>query len=257
MRPAILLLACLACQAQNTLTPAQRKAGWILLFDGKTLDGWHDPRAMSPPGDSWTIEDGCIKACARPRIGEDLISKQTFGDFELAFEWRISPRGNSGVKYRIQDHTYVYSVPGIRKFERQVDYALGHRLAQRPAKGYDYVIAFEYQIMDYHGDPTSKSATGGLYELVGPNAGAAKPVGQFNQARIVLKGNHVEHWLNGVKVVDTDLADPAIAAGLAKRWGAESPVYRMLGKQPRRECPISLQNHNDEAWFRNIRIRPL
>jgi len=256
VRPAILVLACLACQAQNALTPEERNAGWVLLFDGKTMQAWDDPRTKTPPGDSWTLEDGCIKACAKPRIGEDLISRETFLDFELVFDWRISPRGNSGVKYRIQDHTFVYEVPGVRKFERQVDYALAHRLTERPAKGYDYVIACEYQVIDAK-DPASKGASGALYDLIGPSVAAAKPVGQFNHSRALLKGNRVEHWLNGTKVVDTDLGDPAIAAGRAQRWGTESPVYRMLTKQPRRDCPLSLQNHNDGAWFRNIKIRRL
>ncbi len=73
----------------------------------------------------------------------------------------------------------------------------------------------------------------------------------------MLKGNHVEHWLNGVKVVDTDLNTREIVESLARRWGKESPVYKLLTTQPKKDCPIGLQNHNDEVWFRNIKIRPL
>jgi hypothetical protein len=248
----------LACQAQNnTLTPAERKAGWILLFDGKTLDKWHDTRQMSPPGDSWAVEDGCIKACSKPKLGEDLFSRDTFGDFDLMFDWRVSPHGNTGVKYRVQDRLFIYGVPGLGKFERQVDYNFSHRRNERPAKGYEYVIAFEYQVIDTDKPATDKGAAGALYELIGPTRAAARPVGEFNHSRILLKGNHVEHWLNGVKVVDAELTAPEIASGLADRWGTASPVYKLLTGQPRRNCPITLQNHNDDAWFRNIKIRKL
>ena len=101
--------ACCAADREdgNALTPEEKAAGWTLLFDGKTMHGWDDPRMKSPPGDAWTIEDGCLKANRNPRITEDLFSQDTFTDFELMLEWRISPRGNSGVKYRIQDHWFI------------------------------------------------------------------------------------------------------------------------------------------------------
>jgi len=86
------------------LTPDEQKVGWVLLFDGTTMNGWDDPRLKAPAGDAWTTEDGCLKANKHPRITEDLFTKEEFRDFELAFDWRISPRGNSGVKYRIQEH---------------------------------------------------------------------------------------------------------------------------------------------------------
>ena len=84
--------------APNTLTAAEKKAGWILLFDGKSMHGWEDPRQRNPPGDAWTIEDGALKAQPHPKITEDLFLNRTFKDFELAWEWKISPAGNSGVK---------------------------------------------------------------------------------------------------------------------------------------------------------------
>ena len=88
--------------ADNELTPAERQAGFKLLFDGKSFNNWRDPAGEHPPGDSWVIEDGCLKTTPKPRITEDLISRESFGDFELKFDWRISPHGNTGVKYRIQ-----------------------------------------------------------------------------------------------------------------------------------------------------------
>src|SRR5947209_20282345 len=84
--------------ADNQLTPQEKAGGWKLLFDGKTYAGWEDPTKKSPPGDSFTIEDGCLKATSHPKIEEDLFTQETFADFELQFDWKISPRGNSGVK---------------------------------------------------------------------------------------------------------------------------------------------------------------
>src|SRR5581483_11994621 len=118
----------------------EKAAGWILLFDGTSMKGWVDPRQKTPPGDAWTIEDGCLKANRRPHITEDLFSQQTFRDFELVFDWRISPRGNSGVKYRIQDHLFVLPTQKGEKFEASVQRSFLARTNQRPDHGEDYVV---------------------------------------------------------------------------------------------------------------------
>jgi len=104
-------------QGPNILTQDEKVAGWVLLFDGRTMNGWDDPHLKTPPGDAWSIEDGCLKANANERITEDLFTKDKFRDFELVFDWRISPGGNSGVKYRIQDHLFV--TPHERNGERE------------------------------------------------------------------------------------------------------------------------------------------
>lgn len=242
---------------------------WISLFDGKSFNGWIDPAKLSPPGDSWEIADGCIKARSHPKMREDLVSRESFTDFELEFEWRVLAKANSGVKYRIQDFavlTKANKPPNLPKFERWVDHVLNNKLSDRKklAPGDDsqiYSVGFEYQVIDDGGHADARRGglyqAGSLYSMVGPAKPAAKPVGEFNQARIVVRGNRAEHWLNGVKVVDTALDVPAVKETLAKRWGTESPVYRLLTEAPKRNCPISLQNHNDETWFRNIRIRRL
>ncbi len=272
--PAVLIaLGIPLCPAQdtgasNTLTPQEKAAGWQLLFDGKTMAGWEDPAKQTPPGDAWTIEDGCLKAVRRARIREDLVTKATFRDFELLFDWRIGPRGNSGVKYRIQKRVFLESGkarPGVKSFEETVGYELVRgtdRNKTAPgSRGEDYVISFEYQVIDDNGHPDAmrgpRYAAGSLYSLVGPSRAAARPIGEFNHSRLVVRGNRVEHWLNGVKVVDTTLDSLEVLEGLEKRWGAVKPVYDLLAKPPRQDCPIALQNHGDEAWFRNIKIRPL
>lgn len=228
------------------------------------MNGWDDPRLKTPPGDAWTVEDGCLKAHTNPRITEDLFTREAFHDFELVFDWRISPGGNSGVKYRIQDHLFV--APHARNaeretFEQSVERSFQSPVHDRPAKGQDYVIGFEYQITDdtNNGDAKGnrKHTAGALYDMVAPSAQPARPVGEFNHSRIVLRGNHVEHWLNGVKVVDSTLDSPDALEGIQKRWGVAPHVYKLLAAQPKKDCPISLQNHDNEAWFRNIKIRRL
>ncbi|MGE5644398.1 MAG: DUF1080 domain-containing protein [Acidobacteriota bacterium] len=247
------------------LTPAllatalcAQPGGWQSLFDGKTMDRFDDPRLKTPPGDAWTIEEGCLKARANPRITEDLFTRDTFRDFELEFEWRIAPGGNSGVKYLIQDHAFLLDAPA-RRFEDLVNRSLERRRPDRPAQGQDYVIGFEYQLIDDARNSDAKNGplhqTGALYDMLPPARAAARPAGEFNHTRIVVRGAHIEHWLNGVKVVDANLGAGEVEAHSAKRWGAGSPVYNLLVKRPRRDCPISLQNHGADTWFRNIRIR--
>jgi hypothetical protein len=234
---------------------------WQSLFDGKTFKNWEDPTKKSPPGTSFVIEDGCLKATAHPAIDEDIFTQQTFGDFELEFDWKISPGGNSGLKYRIQDRVMLLDEK-LPRFEDQVNAAMKNRRTDRPAKGQEYVIGFEYQITDNAANSDARAngslhQTGALYDMFPPLQDATKPVGEFNHSRLVVKGDHTEHWLNGVKVVDAGLKSPEVARSVAKRWSEGSPVYNLLVKQPRKSCQISLQNHGDEAWFKNLRIRRL
>ena len=188
-----------------------------------------------------------------------LAAAAAYRDFELEFDWKIAPGGNSGVKYRIQDRVSV-SETQLSKFEDQVNASLKKRSGRRIA-GQEYVVGFEYQLLDNALNPDARAGAThqacALYDVLPPARDATKPVGQWNHSRLVLKGDQVEHWLNGVKVVDGSLAAPEVERAAAKRWGAGSPVYQLLVKQPRKECPISLQNHDSEAWFRNIKIRRL
>jgi hypothetical protein len=254
--------AALYGQQPNTLSRAEKAAGWILLFDGKTMQGWEDPSKKNPPGDAWSIEGGALKAKRRPQVRQDLFTTATFRDFELAFDWRISPKGNSGVKYRIQDRFFVEeksSDPARARFEDNTNYRMLHRLSQFPADGQEYVVGFEYQVVDNAALPSGRGElqrAGSLYDMIGVSTDASRPVGEWNNARIVVRGTRIEHWLNAVKVVDSALDSAQVKAGIEHRWGAGTPVTRTL-TNPKPEGRICLQNHNDEAWFRNIKVRKL
>jgi 3-keto-disaccharide hydrolase len=266
--PHVLRIAAIACAAalaapaaDNQLTAQERAAGWRLLFDGKTYANFEDPTKKSPPSHAFTIEDGCIRSLPHAEITEDLFTLEKFRDFELEFDWKISPGGNSGVKYRIQDRVLLADAVRGQKFEDRANASMKNRRTDRPAKGQEYVVGFEYQVLDNEKNPDARRGTnhqaGALYDMISPAKDATKPVGEFNHSRLVVKGDHVEHWLNGEKVVDGSLKDPAVAKGTAARWGADSPVYDLLVNQPRQECQISLQNHETDAWFKNIKIRKL
>src|SRR5580700_5583041 len=143
------MAAPLACQAQS---------GWVVLFDGKTMAGWEDPRKKTPPGDAWTIEDGCLKANHRPHILEDLFTRDVFRDFELAWEWKVASGANSGVKYRIQDRVFIAPHPGHR-FEDSVNFSVETRPSVRPDHGQEYVVGFEYQMLDNTKNADARAGT--------------------------------------------------------------------------------------------------
>jgi hypothetical protein len=247
--------------ADNELTAEDKAAGWRLMFDGKTYKGWEDPTKKVPPGDGFAIEDGCIRSLPKSKINEDLFTTALYGDFEMEFDWKISPGGNSGIKYRIQDRLMLDDSKPGQKFEDLVNASMKTRRKDRPAKGQEYVIGFEYQVLDNEKNPDARRGTshqaGALYDMISPAKDATRPVGEFNHSRLVVKGDHIEHWLNGEKVVDGSLAQPEVGANTGKRWGTESPVYDLLVKHPKKMCQISVQNHESDAWFKNLKIRKL
>ena len=227
--------------APNTLTDREKTDGWRLLFDGKSFAGWRGIGRADVPRAHWTIEDGAIKKIksgdvplqkdGQPLAGGDLMTVETFGDFELSFEWKISPAGNSGVKFNVSEEMSRANPPGTA--------ALG----------------FEYQVLDddLHADAKNgpNRTVGALYDLIPPDPAAKKlrPVGAYNSARIVFIGNHGEHWLNGAKILEFDLGTPRFADLLAK-----SKYRSITGFADRRKGHIILQDHTDEVWYRNIKI---
>lgn len=246
--------------------PLCAQGPWIPLFDGKTLHGITDPWTAEQPGGSWVLDGGALKAVPNPRIAEDLITTGEYGDFELEFEWKVSPGGNTGVKYRIQRALFLASdktQPGAGGFEAMLGRELanpGHIRSQLGAKGrgFVYTVGFECQLIDDERHPDARRdeshRTGSLYSFLPPARYAAKPAGEWNTARILVRGAAFEHWINGVQVLTGRLDDPAVGAGAAARWAPAPPILEML-THPRPAGRISFQHHNDEAWFRAIRIR--
>lgn len=258
MRPLLLaILSVTLAAAPNTLTKEEKAAGWMLLFDGKSMKGWQ------APGESWIIEDGALKSVPKPKIREDLFTKAAYGDFELMWEWKIEAKGNSGLKYRIQDRFFVDErrFKEFGKFENLANDAARKRQYKRAESTQEYIVGFEYQMIDDDGHADARRGAyyqaGALYSMIPAGWPAAKPIGEYNQSRVLVKGNHIEHWLNGVKVAEGELNAPATLEKSAARWTTESPIHKALAGQPKKLCPIALQNHGDAAWFRSLKIRKL
>ncbi len=206
----------------NTLTEAEVSAGWTLLFDGVSLDGWKNFRADGVR-DGWSVVDGTLR---HTRNGGDIVTDRTFTDFELVVDWKVSPGGNSGIFY------------------------LASEEANRIFEG-----APEMQVLDdaehYDGGNPLTSA-GANYALDPAPRGVVRPAGEWNHARIVKRGSAVEHWLNGRLIVRYELGSAEWAAKVAASKFAEWPDYGTYASGP-----IGLQDHGDLVWFRNIKIRRL
>lgn len=245
---ALLTLTLVTCRssqmtsALNTLTVQEKAQGWRLLFDGHSFDGWRGLGRTGVPAEHWVIDNGAIKkldsgdvpvqADGQPLEGGDLMTVETFDNFELVFEWRISLGGNSGIKYNVSEELSTRGGP--------THAALG----------------FEYQVLDDAEHPDGADPdhrTAALYDLIPPGDDKQlRPVGEFNLSRIVFDGNHGEHWLNGAMVLEFDLGTPEMDAALAA-----SKYKDIAGFGDRRKGHIVLQDHGDAAWFRNLKIRVL
>lgn len=208
----------------NTLSAAEKSAGWKLLFDGKTLNGWRGYKTEAI-GAGWKVQEGALVLTAAK--SGDLVTAQEYADFELSFEWRISEGGNSGVIYRA---------------------GLGESAPFR--------FGPEYQVLDNEKATDNKLGNhlaGSLYDM-GPEVprDATKAVGQWNESRLVVKGWKVEHWLNGRKLVTADLASPEGKALIAKSKFKDWPKFASLLKGH-----IALQDHGNVVSFRSLKIREL
>ncbi len=207
----------------NALTDAEKADGWKLLFDGHSTAGWRNFKKATFPTKGWVVEDGCLKHTLKGG-GGDLITDASFDDFELSFEWRLAPDGNSGVKYFITEDR---------------NSAIGHE--------YQLVTANDPEAS---GQPT-KHVTASFYDVL-PTRMAIKlrPAGEFNTSRILVRGNHVEHWLNGEKTLEYELGSPEVKAAVAK-----SKFKSVAGFGEKLRGHILLQDHGGEVWFRNVKLR--
>ncbi|MDF1575839.1 MAG: DUF1080 domain-containing protein [Bacteroidales bacterium] len=216
---------------------AEQADEWISLFDGETLDGWKRYNA-DEIGPLWTVEEGAIKCDGRghgegsPESGGSLITLQTFGNFELELEWKISEGGNSGILYHV---------------------------VEKPEYSHAYVTGPEYQVMDDPAGAVSEEMlnkrAGSNYDMyAAPSFKKLNPVGEWNTAGIVYKDGKVEHWLNGEKVVEFDENSEDYKEKFNKsKWSSgDYPFWNTY-----KEGSIGLQDHGAAVWYRNIRIREL
>ena len=205
---------------------AKAKAGkWKVLFDGTSVDKWRGYKINSFPDRSWKVVDGALKTIAGAE-GPDIVTKQKFENFELELEWKVSPGANSGIMYRVSE-----------------DF------------GAPYETGPEMQVLDddKHADGRDpKTSAGSLYALIAPKNKKLRPVGKWNQVRIVVQGNQVEHWLNGVKVVEFALGSAELNQLIARSKFNDMPRFAK-----EKTGFIDLQHHGDEVWYRKIRVRRL
>ena len=218
----VFLATPLTAQEHNRLTAAERAAGWQLLFDGNSLEGWRGYNSEFMPT-GWSVENGML---TRTGPGGDIITEQQFGDFELYLEWLVGPGGNSGVLLR--------AVEGQEKV---------------------YHGAPEMQILDDAGHLDGRSpltSAGSNYGLHGAPRGIVKSAGEWNSSRIVVVNNQVEHWLNGDKVVEYELGSADWLRRVANSKFAQWPEY---GRASRGH--IGIQDHGDRVSFRNLKVREI
>ena len=239
---AVALAALAACSpkeetaADNTLTKAEIKDGWTLLWDGRTTEGWRGAKLDEFPDHGWVIEDGILKVISSAGLesanGGDIVTVKQYKNFILSVDFKITEGANSGIKYFVQTDLN---------------------------KGEGSAIGCEFQILDDERHPDAKLGVAGnrtlgsLYDLIrAEKADANFQFDQFNNARVVVQGNHVEHWLNGVKVVEyernTQEWNALVAYSKYKNW----PNFGNF-----EQGNILLQDHGDEVWYKNIKIKEL
>ena len=211
--------------APNELSPAEAASGWTLLFDGNTTKGWHKFHQHTFPEKGWVVEDGWLHCLGKG--GGDILSDAEFEQFDLQWEWRLAPGGNSGLKYFVLESRKT---------------ALGH----------------EYQMLDDEKNEDGRIAggkhtTASFYDVLKPDIKTPlRPMGEINQSRILVKGNHVEHWLNGVKVLEYECGSERVRSRVA-----DSKFKDVPGFGERSKGCLLLQDHGSSVWFRNIKIRNL
>jgi hypothetical protein len=226
---AILFIGCLPTVAAeplppNTLTDTEKAAGWRLLWDGKSADGWRMPRTDSFPTKGWQMTNGILMVLSNGG-GGDIISKERFSQFELMVDFKITERANSGIKYFVQPNLSA--------------------------------VGLEFQILDDARHPDAKAGRNGnrtlgsLYDLIpATTSKQSNPIGEWNTARIVSTGKRVEHWLNGVKVLQYERGSDEYRRLVAASKYKDIPQFGEWA-----DGHILLQDHGDCVSFRNIKIR--
>ncbi len=220
--------------APNTLTEAERAAGWHLLFDGVNTGLWRGYLQDSFPERGWVVEDGILKVIPVAQgqmAGGDIITRQSFGNFELQLEFAVTDSANSGIFYLVQE------VEGEPIWHNAPEYQI--------LDNKTYLVIYGKEEMRTHMACNN-------YDLQAAPDDYTKPVGEWNVARIVHRDGHVEHWLNGQLCVEYQIGSPEWEKMVARSKFKDYPRYGRA-----KQGPIGLQDHGHEVWFRNIKIRSL
>jgi hypothetical protein len=212
----------------NTLSDTEKAEGWKLLFNGTGLDGWHIYKGKTSSG--WVVEEGVLHCLGSEKDKSDkradLTTNDTFDNFELDLDWKLAPKGNSGIIYLASE---------------EYDAA--------------YLSGPEYQLIDDVNFPEKLEGwqkTGANYAMAAPLVAAANPVGEWNHAKIIVNKGHVEHWLNGQKTAEYE-----IGSAEWKKAKTTGKWKDAKGYGETKKGHIDLQDHGSEAWFKNIRIKQL
>jgi len=215
--------------APNTLSKKEIKEGWQLLFDGSSTNGWHT-YGKSTVGSSWKVVDGTLHFDASDNSGGgDIVTNESFENYHLLLEWKISLNGNSGVIFNVQDDPAKYPET--------------------------WHTGQEMQVLDNDGHPDGKiykHRAGNLYDLIASTTDPVKPVGEWNTAEIIQNRGKLELRLNGVTTVSTTEGDDTWKALIAGSKFKDKPVFGTIfsGK-------LALQDHGNNVWYRNIKIQKL
>ena len=216
-------------QSVNTLTEKEKAEGWKLLFDGKTTAGWHNYNS-DKIGPGWKVADGLLYTSKKQgeSTGGDIITNGEFENFELSLDWKIEPCGNSGVIFNV---------------------------VEDPKYKYTFLTGPEMQVLDNACHPDAKidkHRAGNLYDLIESKTVVVHPGGEWNHAGIISKKGHLELWLNDNKQVETEMFTPEWEAMIKASKFKDMPDF---GKA--RKGHIALQDHGNQVWFKNIKIREL
>ncbi|TPE43569.1 3-keto-disaccharide hydrolase [Pontibacter mangrovi] len=244
--PILAVAALWSCQSENAENTSEamtevsadstkaENGAWITLFDGKTTEGWHT-YGRDSVGKAWVIDDGALHLDASNKKdwqtsdGGDLVTEEEYGDFDLQLEWKVAKNGNSGIIFYVQEDTSQYH--------------------------YTWNTGLEMQVLDNEGHPDAKiekHRAGDLYDLIASSPETVKPAGEWNQVEIISKDGHLELYQNGQKVVETTLWDDNWRQMVSKSKFADMPNWGTF-----KSGKIALQDHGDNVWYRNIRIKRL
>jgi hypothetical protein len=219
----------------NVLTPAEAGSGWSLLFDGHSMAQWRGAYAKDFPVRGWVVQDGELRGELSGGMesgdGGDIVTKKIYRNFEMLFDWKLGPGGNSGVKYFVE--------------EREPK-----PVGSQPGYEYQLIDDANYIYLGKHLDAARK--TGAIYDVIAPKGKGDTPVNVWHTSHIRVQGNHIEHWLDGVKIVDIDRTSKEFREGVQKSKFSSYPDFGGI-----QQGHILLQDHGHNVSFRNLKIRQL